>query len=559
MAAGVAHDFHTIVRGGSVYDGTGAPPFAADIGIAGGRVAAIGDLTGRKCNDDIDAHGMAVAPGFINTLSWATESLIADPRSESDLRQGVTLEIFGEGLSMGPLTEPMKRDIATRQQDVRFSVEWTTLGEYLEFLERRGIACNVASLVGATTLRIHELGYADRDPTAAELARMCELARAAMREGALGLGSALIYAPAAYAKRSELLALAKAVAEFGGLYVSHVRSESGGLLSAIDEVIDIARSAACHGEIWHLKAAGERNWPLMTQAIARIGAARAEGISLGANMYPYSAAASGLDAAMPPWVQEGGHDAWISRLRNPQLRARLLAEMRDPAPAWESLYAAAGSPEQILLLGFRNPALRHHTGRTLAAVASERGVSPEEAMIDLVIEDNSRVNAAFFMMSEENVQQQLALPWVALCSDAESLAPRGPFLSHHPHPRAYGSFARFLGRYVRDAALVPLSEAIHRITQMPAQRFGLRDRGQLRVGAFADVVVFDPARIADHATFEQPHQFATGVSQVLVNGVAVIRDGRSTGARPGRFVRGPGWYAAQANAGAPLDLPRAAG
>ena len=558
-AAGFDGRFATILRGGTVYDGSGSPGYRADVGIARGRIAAIGDLSGARARDDIEVRGQAIAPGFINTLSWATESIIADPNSESDIRQGVTLEIFGEGLSMGPLNPAMKLELQSRQHDLTFPVDWTTLGEYLEFLERRGVACNVASFVGATTLRIHELGFEHREASAAELARMCDLARAAMREGALGLGSALIYAPASSATTAELTALARAVAEYGGAYFTHLRSETTGWLAAIDEAIEIARAAGCHTEIWHLKAAGAGAWPHWEQAIKRIESARSEGVSLSANMYPYAAGASGLDAAMPPWVQEGGHDAWLARLRDPSLRQRLLADMRQSAPEWESLYAAAGSAEQVLLLGFRDPALRHHTGQTLAAVAAERALSPEECMIELVLEDNSRVNAAFFMMSEANIRRQLVLPWMGICSDAESLSPRGKFLNHRPHPRAYGSFARFLGKYVRDCALLTLPEAIRRVTSMPAQQLRLHDRGSLQLGSFADVVVFDAQRIADHATFEQPHQFATGVSQVFVNGVAVLRDGRTTGARPGRFVRGPGWNQAREHVEASGNLPRAAG
>jgi N-acyl-D-amino-acid deacylase len=551
-------EFQTLIRGGTVYDGTGAAPRVADLGLAGGRIVAIGDLAGARARDEIDARGLAVAPGFINMLSWATESLIVDPRAESDLRQGVTLEIFGEGVSMGPLTAAMRRALESRQSDYRFNVDWTTLGEYLESLERRGIATNVASFVGATTLRVHEIGYAHRPARADELARMCELVRAAMREGALGVGSALIYAPAACATPGELRALALAAAEYGGSYITHLRSESGRLLESIDEVIGIARATGRHAEIYHFKAAGEAQWPDAARAIERIEQARAEGLDLSANMYPYTAAASGLDACMPPWVQEGGHAAWVQRLREPQARERVLREMRSRDGGWENLYAAAGSPERVRLLGFRNPALRPFAGRSLAEVAAARGSTPEETIIDLVIEDDSRVTAAFFLMSEQNVRRQLELPWMGICSDEEALAPREPFLAHRPHPRAYGSFARFLGSYVRDAGLVPLETAIHRLTGMPAAQLGLRGRGRLAPGCFADVVVFDAGRIADHATYDAPQRFATGVEHVLVNGVPVLRDGRVTGARPGRVVRGPGW-SRRASPDAALDLPRAAG
>ncbi len=553
-------DFSLLIRGADVFDGSGRGPLRADIGITRDRIAAVGDLAAQHGRQEIDARGLAAAPGFINMLSWATESLIADPSSESDLRQGVTLEVFGEGVSMGPLTPAMRADLRRRQTDLRFPVEWSTLGEYLEFLERRGICPNVASFVGATTLRVHEVGYENRAATPAELARMCELVREAMREGALGVGSALIYAPAAFAPRAELLALARAAAESGGGYISHLRSESGNLLDAIDELVEIARATRQHTEIYHLKAAGAANWPLMEGAIARIERARAEGLDVSANMYPYLAAATGLDAAMPPWVQAGGHRDWVARLRDPTIRARVLAEIREPGGDWESLYRAAGGAANVLLLGFRQPALQHLTGRTLAEVALQRACTPEEAIIDLVIEDDSRVNAAYFMMSEDNVQRQLALPWVALCSDEESLAPRGSFLQQSPHPRAYGSFARFLGAYVREQRLVPLGEAIRRLTSMPARHLRLRHRGSLEPGFFADVVLFDPARIADHATFARPHQFASGVQHVVVNGQLALRDGALTGARPGRVVRGPGYEpAVRRDTPGLLELPKAAG
>jgi N-acyl-D-amino-acid deacylase len=556
---GPAPDFDALIRGGTVYDGMGGEPYAADVGLRGDRIAAIGPLTRATAREAFDASGLAVAPGFINSLSWATESLIADPRSESDLRQGVTLEVFGEGVSMGPLTATMRRELAARKNAYRFDIDWTTLGEYLEFLERRGLVTNVASLVGATTVRVHQLGYSHRAPSPRELARMADLVREAMEEGALGVGSALIYAPAAYATRVELEALALAAAEYGGGYWSHVRSESSGLLPAIDEVIDIARATRRHAEIYHLKAAGRDHWGDLEAAIGRIEAARAEGLDVSANMYPFTAAASGLDAAMPHWVQEGGHRAWIARLKDPELRARILGEIRAPRGAFESLYQAAGGPENVLLLGFRSDALRRYTGRTLADVARERAVAPEEALLDLVAEDASRVTAAYFMMSEENVRRQLTLPWMTLGSDEESLAPRGVFLEHRPHPRAYGTFARFLGHYVRDEQLVPLPEAIRRLTSLPAANFGLPDRGRIAPDYAADLVVFDPARIADHATFENPHRFATGVEHVFVNGLCVLRHGEITGARPGRIVRGPGWRGARGDGAAMQDWPRAAG
>lgn len=551
--------YDTILRRGLVHDGSGGEPFVADIGIRRDRIAAIGDLGGADARHDVDANGLVVAPGFINSLSWATESLLADPRSESDIRQGVTLEVFGEGVSMGPLNAAMKRDIAARQGPQRFGFDWTTLGEYLEALERRGLVPNVASLVGATTVRVHELGYEHRAPTARELDRMCDLVRTAMEEGAFGVGSALIYAPAAHATSDELLALARAAAEYGGGYFSHVRSETSGLLAAVDEVIAIARATGAHAEIYHLKAAGADHYSAMEDVIRRIEQARACGVDVSANMYPYTAGASGLDAAMPPWVQEGGHRAWIARLRDVRVRERVIREMRDPDPGWDNLYAAAGSAERVLLLGFRSAKLRRYTGRTLADVALERGTSPEETMLDLVIEDDSRVTVAYFMMSEENVRRQLALPWVTLGSDEESLAPRARFMKAHPHPRAYGTFARFLGKYVRDERIATLPDAIRRLTSLPAANLRIVERGLLRERYFADVVLFDAREVRDHATFAQPHQFASGMRHVFVNGRCVLRDGEITGARPGRFIRGPGWKKQVERPRSVVDLPKAAG
>jgi N-acyl-D-amino-acid deacylase len=532
--------FTVLIRGGRIYDGTGVAPIEADIGLVGDRVAAIGDLAWMKGRTEIDASGLAVAPGFINSLSWATESIIEDPTAESDLRQGVTLEVFGEGLSMGPLNAEMRRELRLRRRDSRYPLDWQSLGEYLEFLEKRGVVPNVASLVGATTVRIHELGHTNRAPTAAELVRMQGLVRTAMTEGALGVGSSLIYAPAAFASHDELRALALAAAEYGGAYYSHLRSESRHLLSAVDELIDIARATRTHAEIWHFKAAGRDNWPLLAEAINRIESARAEGLDVGANVYPYLAGASGFDAAMPPWVQEGGHAHWIERLRDPAIREQVVKEIEAMRPEWESLYAAAGSAENVQLLGFRHAALQEYCGLTLAEVAKKRGRTPAETIVDLVLEDDSRVHAAYFMMSEENLRRLISLPWVSICSDEEALAPRDAFLQHSPHPRAYGAFARFLGHYVRDEALIDLPEAIRRLTSLPANNLRLIDRGVLRAGAYADVVVFDPAQIRDLATYARPHQFAAGMRHVVINGQLALRDGVPTGARPGRFVRGPG-------------------
>ncbi|MGI9179843.1 MAG: N-acyl-D-amino-acid deacylase family protein [Longimicrobiaceae bacterium] len=538
-AAAVTYD--VILRGGTVYDGSGGAPRVTDVALAGDTVAAVGDLRGARGRTEIDARGLAVAPGFINMLSWATESLLEDGRSQSDIRQGVTLEVFGEGWSMGPLNEAMKRQMREEQGDIRFEVAWTTLGEYLEHLERRGIAPNVASFIGATTVRIHELGYEDRAPTPEELQRMRALVRRAMEEGALGVGSSLIYAPAFYAGTDELVALSEEAGRHGGMYISHMRSEGNRLLEAVEELITIARRANVPAQIYHLKAAGEQNWPKMDQVIARVEAARAEGLRITADMYTYTAGATGLDAAMPPWVQEGGFQQWRRRLQDPQIRARLLGEMRTPTDEWESLYLLAGSPERVVLVGFKQDSLKHLTGKTLAEVARLRGKSPEETAMELVVQDDSRVETVYFLMSEENVRKQIALPWMSFDSDAASLAPEGAFLKSNPHPRAYGTFARLLGKYVREERVIPLEEAVRRLTSWPAEVLKIERRGSLRPGYFADVVLFDPATIIDHATFEEPHQYATGVRHVFVNGEQVLRDGEHTGATPGRVVRGPGW------------------
>lgn len=541
LMAGCGPRYDVVIRHGTVYDGSGGSGIVADVAIAGDTIAAIGDLGRASGAIEVDATGLAVAPGFINMLSWATESLLEDGRSQSDIRQGVTLEVFGEGWSMGPLNDTMKRETVEQQGDIKFDVTWTTLGEYLEHLEQRGVATNVASYVGATTVRIHEIGYADRPPTPEELGRMEGLVRQAMEEGALGVGSSLIYAPAFYARTPELIALTRVAGEYGGAYISHIRSEGNRLIEAVEEFLTIAREAGVPAEIYHLKAGGEDNWPKMGSVIAMVERARAEGLAITADMYTYPAGATGLDAAMPPWVQEGGLDAWVERLRDPAVRRRVIREMRTPTDAWENLYLAAGSPDRVLLVEFRQDSLKYLTGKTLAEVAQLRGMSPEETALDLVVADHSRVGTVYFLMSEDNIRRQLALPWVSFGSDAASLAPEGVFLKSNPHPRAYGNVARLLGRYVRDEGVMPLGEAIRRLTTLPAANLKLRQRGSLRPGYYADVVVFDPATIADHATFEEPHQYATGVRDVFVNGVRVLAMGEHTGALPGRVVRGPGW------------------
>lgn len=540
-APDAAAAFDVVVRGGTFYDGSGGPPRRADIGIRGDRVVEVGDLAAARAGAVVDATGLAVAPGFINMLSWSTDSLMADPRALSDLKQGVTLEVFGEGSSMGPLNESMRATALARQSDIRYDIDWTTLAGWLEGLERRGVAVNVASFVGATTVRVHELGYANRAPTPVELARMQELVREAMREGALGVGASLIYAPAFYAQAPELAALVAAAGEHGGGYIAHLRSEADRFLEALDELIGIARETGVRAEVYHLKAAGRHNWPKMAQAIARIEAARAEGLAVSANMYTYVAGATGLDAAMPPWVQEGGLEAWIARLKDPAQRAKTIEAMRTPSPLWENLYRMAGSPDRVKFIGFRNPALKPLTGKTLAEVMAMRGTDAENTIVDLVIEDGSRVDTAYFLMSEDNVELGIRQPWVSFGSDAEASAPEGVFLLSSTHPRAYGNFARLLGHYVRERKVIALEEAIRRLTRLPAENWKLTGRGCLDAGCYADLVVFDPATITDHATFDAPQRFATGVRDVFVNGVPVLRDGEPTGALPGRVVRGPGW------------------
>jgi N-acyl-D-amino-acid deacylase len=435
----------------------------------------------------------------------------------------------------------MKRLGKELQGDIKYDIAWTTLGEYLEFLERKGVSTNVASFIGATTARIHELGYANRPPNAEELERMRALVRQAMEEGALGVGSSLIYAPAFYANTDELIALSQEAARYGGMYISHMRSEGNALLEAVEELITIARTANIPAEIYHLKAAGQSNWPKMDQVIARVEQARDEGLHITADMYTYTAGATGLDAAMPPWVQEGGLREWIRRLKDPAIRGRVVQEMRTPTDAWESLYLLTGSPERIVLVEFKQDSLKYLTGRTLAAVAAQRGTSPEETAMDLVIADDSRVGTIYFLMSEDNIRKQLTLPWLSFGSDAGALATEDPFLKSNPHPRAYGNFARLLGKYVRQDSVIPLEAAIRQLTSLPASNLKLRGRGSLAPGSFADVVVFQADTIIDHATFEQPHQYATGMVHVFVNGVHVLRDGQHTGATPGRVVRGPGW------------------
>lgn len=533
-------DYDVIIRGGTIYDGLGGKPFDGDVAIAKDRIAVIGDLGAATATQEIDASGKAVSPGFINMLSWATASLIADGRGMSDLKQGVTLEVMGEGWSMGPWNDRLKYDALARQGDIKYDIKWTSLGEYMEYLTTKGISPNVASYVGATTIRIHEVGYDNRKATEDELARMQDLVRDAMREGALGVGSSLGYAPSIFADTDELIALVTAAAEFGGAYISHIRSESNWLDESVKELIDIARATGVPAEIYHIKASGKPNWDKLDGLFEMIETARAEGLSITADMYTYHASATGLDYAMPLWVQEGGHDAWVARLRNPEIRARVVHEMISNNDDWDNPYIQNG-PENILLLGFKTDGLKPLIGKTLKEVAEMRGTHPAETAIDLVIEDNHRVDVSYFSMTEENVRKKVAQPWISFGSDEEASATEGVFLLSNNHPRAFGTFVRVLGKYSRDEGIIPLEEAIRRMTSLPATNIQIRERGQLAEGYYADIVVFDPATVTDHATFAEPHQYATGVEQVLVNGVRVIQDGEHTGATPGRVVRGPGW------------------
>ncbi|OGU25494.1 MAG: aminoacylase [Ignavibacteria bacterium GWA2_54_16] len=536
-----APEYDLVIRGGTIYDGSGGPPFIGDVVIKNDTIALIGNAENLRGSVELDAKGLAVSPGFINMLSWANESLIHDGRSESDIRQGVTLEILGEGESMGPVNPGMKKEMLERQTDIKYPIEWTTLSGYLEFLVQRGVSTNVASFVGAATVREHVLGYENRAPNEKELEQMRALVREAMEGGALGVGSALIYAPGFYAKTAELIEICKVASSYGGIYISHLRSEGNGLLEAVDELLQIAREANIPTEIYHLKQSGKVNWGKFDALVTKIEAARSAGMQITADMYTYTAGATGLDAAMPPWVQEGGLIEWVKRLKDPSIRRKVMQEMRTPTKAWENLMLAAGSPGKVLLIGFRQDSLKYLTGKTLAEVAAMRGKSPEETAMDLVIDDDSRVGTIYFLMTEENVKKQIALPWVAFGSDEGSFAPEGPFLKSNPHPRAYGNFARLLGKYVREEKIIPLEEAIRRLTSLPASNLKIRDRGVLRPGAFADVVVFDPATVADHATFDNPHQYSTGVVHVFVNGTQVLKNGEHTGAKPGMVVRGPGW------------------
>ena len=533
--------YDTIIRNGMIYDGNGGEPFKGDIGIKSDTIAFIGDLSKATAKNAIDAKGNAVAPGFINMLSWATETLIEDGRSQSDIKQGVTLEVMGEGWSMGPLNRSMKEREQNSQGDIKYKIEWNTLGEYLNFLEKRGVSCNVASFVGATTIRMNVIGEDNRDPTPAELDSMRELVKGAMEEGAMGVGTSLIYPPAFFAKTNELVELCKIAASYGGSYISHMRSEGDKLHEAIEELITIAKEANIHAEVYHLKAAGKDNWHKMDSVIKRIERAQREGQNVTADMYTYIAGGTGLTATMPPTLQDGGFGKLRERLQDPAVRKQLITEMNTKTDKWENFYYGVGTPENIMVVGFKQDSLKKYTGNTLAQMAKIFGKSPEETAMDLIIKDSTRVECIYFLMNENNVKKQLAIPWVSFGSDEGSFTNEGVFIKSNAHPRAYGNFSRVIGKYVRDEKLITLQEAVRKLAKLPATNLKIQKRGELKAGNFADIVIFDPAKVKDNATFEKPHQYAEGMTDVFVNGVQVLKNGEHTGAKPGRFVKGPGF------------------
>lgn len=533
--------YDILIKNGTIADGSGNPTYVGSVAINADTIAAIGELKNAKGNLEIDATGLVVAPGFINMLSWATESLIEDGKSQGDIRQGVTLEVFGEGWSMGPLSEKMKQEMPTSQGDIKYDIDWSTLDEYLQSLVKRGISPNVASFIGATTVRINHIGYEDRAPTDEEMESMKAMVRQAMEDGALGVGSSLIYAPAFYSSTEELIELCKVASEYDGMYISHMRSEGNRLLESIDELMRIANEANIRAEIYHLKMSGKENWNKYDDVVKKIDSARAAGLHITTDMYTYVAGATGLDASMPPWVQEGGYEMWSERLRDPAIRKKVLEEMRTPTDEWENLMLAAGTPDNLLLVGFENDSLRHYTGKTLTEVAKIHGKSPEETAMDLVVADGSRVGTVYFLMTEDNVKKQVALPYMSFGSDAGSMAPEGVFMNSSTHPRAYGNFARVLGKYIRDENVISIEEAVRKLTSLPASNLKINKRGSLTEGYFADLAIFNPDTIQDHATFAEPHQYSTGMVHVFVNGEQVLKDGEHTGATPGQVVRGPGY------------------
>ena len=530
-----------VIQNGILYDGTGSAPFLGTVAIKGDKIVYVGPPKFFQANQIINATNKSVSPGFINMLSWGVDSLIEDGKSQSDIRQGVTLEVFGEGMSWGPINDSLKAYMKKNQGDIQYDITWTTLGDYLQFLEDKGVSVNVASFLGATTLRINAVGYEDRAPNVEELKLMKDLVHQGMKEGAMGIGSSLIYAPAFYSSTEELIEICKVAADYGGMYISHMRSEGNKLLESLDELLTIANEAGIPAEIYHLKQSGKTNWGKLDRVIQKIDSARAKGLKITTNMYTYTAGATGLDASMPPWVQEGGLEQWILRLKDPQIRKRVINEMQTDTDEWENLMRAAESPDKLILVGFKNDSLKYLTGKTLTEVAKIKGKSPEETAIDLVIQDGSRVGTVYFLMNEENIKRQIQLPYMSFGSDAGSMAPEGVFLKNSTHPRAFGNFARLLGKYVRDQQIIPMEEAIYKLSGLPASNLKIKERGLLKENYFADVVVFDPKSIHDFATFENPMQYAKGVEHVWVNGAHVLENGTHTGAFGGRFVKGPGY------------------
>ncbi len=533
-------DFDVIIKNGTVYDGTGAELKHVDLAIRGDRIVGVGDFKAANAKTIIDANRLVVAPGFINMLSWSNASLIQDGRSQSEIRQGVTTEIMGEGESMGPVNDRVREHMLREQGDIKYDIKWNTLAEYLRYLENRGISCNVASFIGAATIREYVIGFENKQPTPEQLNQMRDLVRKEMEAGALGIGTALIYPPAFYAKTEELIELCKVAAQYQGKYISHMRNEGNQLLEALDELLRISREAGIPAEVYHIKAAGQKNWGKEDELLTRIEQAQKQGLKITADMYTYPASGTGLDACLPPWTEDGGYPALFKRLRDPATREKIAAQVRADSPDWDNAYLSAGSPERILLVGFKSEKLKPLTGKSLVEVAKMRGKDPVETIMDLIAEDESRIDAIYFEMSEDNIRKEIAKPWISFCSDEASQAPEGVFLKSNPHPRAYGNFARLLGKYVRDEKVIPLKEAIRRLSGLPATNLGLDHRGFLKEGMFADVVVFDQATVSDHATFDKPHQYAVGVKHVFVNGVQVIKDGEHTGAKPGRALWGPG-------------------
>src|SRR5436190_1547042 len=531
-------DFDVIIRGGTVYDGTGAEPKHADVAIRADRIAGVGDFAAAHAKTVIDANGLAVAPGLINMLSWSNESLIQDGRSQSEIRQGVTTEIMGEGESMGPANDRVREHMLREQSDIKYEIKWNTLAEYLRYLEKRGVSCNVASFVGATTIRENVIGFEDKAPTPEQLDQMRELVRKEMEAGALGIGTSLIYPPAFYAKTDELIELCKVAAKYQGKYISHMRSEGNRLLEALDELVRISREAGIPAELYHIKAAGQPNWGKIDDLLSRIEAARKEGLKITADMYTYTAGGTGLDASLPPWTEDGGYPALFKRLRDPATREKIKVQVQTRSDEWENMYLAAGVSARLILVGLKSEKLKPLTGKTLAEVAKMRGKDPIDTAMDLIAEDESRIGTIYFIISEENIKKELTKPWIAFGSDEASQAPEGVFLKSNPHPRAYGNFARVLGKYVRDEKMIPLAEAIRRLSALPATNLGLDHRGFLQEGMFADVVVFDPATIAERATFDKADRYVVGMKRGFVNGVLVLEVGVSDGAKGGGGVRG---------------------